>query len=379
MSNSTGRVVPTRIGWFGGWPRWAPYAAIVWSLVYAVLALYWAISGRGFPFATQLVPGTSGPLAGHFGSAVAWIIVIAEGLPAVAAGLLMLSRLRKPRLLLILSGGLLSGVLLLLMTDITLLILLGYVPYGIVGLLSGAEIGQIWREWTQWTVVHQWLCLVGGFLWLAATVSYARRSSGACPYCGRGDGPAGWTDPKQAARWGKIAVYVSMVVPLFYALTRYAWALGIPLGMSLEQLHSGQQSGLWTSGLFLASFGLVGAALTLGLVQRWGEVFPRWIPGLGDRRVPMALAVVPAAIVSVLFVVGGISIWSAYAQMANQAAGSGQNMWIVVGPTMFFPLWGIAIGMAALGYYYRRRGPCTICGRGSPHEISQPIVTPGPA
>jgi hypothetical protein len=119
------------------------------------------------------------------------------------------------------------------------------------------------------------LCLIGGFLWLAATVCYGRRSGDACLYCGRRDGPEGWQEPNQAARWGRIAVYVSMVAPVFYAFTRYAWALGFPLEMSEEYLHQGQQSGMWTSGLFLATFGLAGAMLTLGLVQRWGEVFPR--------------------------------------------------------------------------------------------------------
>ena len=77
-----------------------------------------------------------------------------------------------------------------------------------------------------------------------------------------------------------------MAAPVFYALTRYAWALGIPLGMSAEQLRQGQASGTWISGLFLATFGLVGAALMLGLVQRWGEVFPRWMLGLAGRGAP---------------------------------------------------------------------------------------------
>jgi hypothetical protein len=45
----------------------------------------------------------------------------------------------------------------------------------------------------------------------------------------------------------------------------------------------------------------VGAALTLGLVQRWGEVFPGWMFGLARRRIPIALVVIPASIVSVLF------------------------------------------------------------------------------
>lgn len=33
------------------------------------------------------------------------------------------------------------------------------------------------------------------------------------------------------------------------------------------------------------------ALLTTGLIRPWGEVFPRWIPAVGGRRVPVALAV----------------------------------------------------------------------------------------
>jgi len=60
-----------------------------------------------------------------------------------------------------------------------------------------------------------------------------------------------------------------MAAPVFYALTRYAWALGFPLGMGEEQFRSGQASGMWIGGaLSLGSFCLVGAFLMLGLVQR---------------------------------------------------------------------------------------------------------------
>ncbi len=41
---------------------------------------------------------------------------------------------------------------------------------------------------------------------------------------------------------GRIAVYVAMVAPVFYALTRYARALGFPLGMSEEFLRRGEES-----------------------------------------------------------------------------------------------------------------------------------------
>ena len=102
----------------------------------------------------------------------------------------------------------------------------------------------------------------------------------------------------------------------------------------------------------------------LGLVQRWGEVVPSWMIGLGGRRVPIALAVVPASIVSVLLMVSGIALWSGYDRMAVNAAASGQNIWIVAGPALLFPIWAASLAVATLGYYYRRRGPCRVCGRG---------------
>jgi hypothetical protein len=375
--------VPARAGRLRHWQSWAPYAAVGWSLTYAVLGLYWAVGGRGFPYTSELTSNGLGPVVGRFGSGLAWVVVIMAGIPAAAIGVAMLRGVRGKvlRPLLITAGALLAGILLLLMTDITLLIQLGYLPYSIVKLLTGAEFGQVYLSaLIQWTFVHQLLCLTGGFLWLAATVSYARRSGDACLYCGRRDGPEGWNSPDKARRWGRIAVYVAMGVPVFYAITRYAWALGIPLGMSQEYLRQGQESGIWISGLFLATFGLVGAFLMLGLVQRWGEVFPRWMIGLAGRRVPIALAVVPAAIVSVLLMVGGISIWSGYAQLADAAVITEQNVGIVVGPTMLFPVWAVSLAAATLGYYYRRRGPCKKCGRGAPDKAGEPLSphsTPG--
>jgi hypothetical protein len=334
--------------------------------------LYWAAGGRGFPYAPDLVAGSTGPLAGRLGLAVAWAAVLLPGLSAAGAGVAMLLGVKRFRLLLISAGVLLAGVLLLLMTDITLLVTAGYIPYALLALLKGSDFGQSYMKGLmEWSLLHQVLCLTGGFLWLASTLSYARRSGEACLYCGRSDRPKGWTQPEAAGRWGRAAVAVALVAPVFYALTRYAWALGMPLGISAEDLRRGQESGMWTSGLFLGTFALVGAALMLGLVQRWGEVFPRWLIGLAGRRVPIALAVVPAAIVSVLLVVGGISIWSNYAQMSAAAAASGQALWVVVGPTLLFPVWGAALAVAALGYYYRRRGACRVCGRGA----SAPLVT----
>jgi hypothetical protein len=367
-------VVPARSGWIRDWQCWASYAAVAWSLAFAALGCYWAAGGRGFPYTPDTASDGLGPLLGKFGLGMAWIVVILAGIPAAAVGMAMLRgvRSRALRTLFIIAGVLLTGILLLLSTSLDLLVKLGYFPYIIFRLTTGAEIGSYLEGYTQWTIVHQVLCLIGGFLWLAATVCYSRQSGDACLYCGRRDGPEGWTSPVQAARWGRIAVYVAMVAPVFYALTRYVWALGFPLGMSEELFRHGQESGKWVLGaLFLGNFILAGAFLMLGLVQRWGEIFPRWMIGLSGRRVPIALAVVPASLASVLLVVGGIGIWSGLGQMvANAAAAGAEGMGLIeeiifqVGPTLLFPVWGVALAVATLGYYYRRRGPCSMCGRG---------------
>jgi hypothetical protein len=374
-SNRMASIVSGHDGGIRDWQRWAPYAAVAWSLVYAVFGIYWAVSGRGFPYTPETVSDVMGPLLRRFGPDLAWIVVMMAGIPAAVVGATMLRgvRGRALRPLLITAGALLSGVLLLLMTALNLLVWIGYIPYAVVGLFTGSEVSQVVLEaWTQWATIHQLMCLLGGFLWLAATISYARRSGDACPYCGRRNGPEGWTSPSNAARWGRIAVYVAMVAPVFYALTRYAWALGIPLGMTQEYLRAGQESGMWTSGLFLATFILVVALMMLGLVQPWGEVFPRWMIGLAGRRVPIALVVIPAALASVLLIVGGIGIWNNLAQMVANAVAAGAEgfgligeMIFQVGPTLLFPVTGVALAVATLGYYYRRRGPCSVCGRGA--------------
>jgi hypothetical protein len=383
-SKGMASVVPARGGRVRGWQHWAPYAAVGWSLVYAALGVYWALGGRGFPFPSAAVPDPMGPLMGRFGPGVAWVVVLLAGLPAAAMGLAMLRGARGPALrpVFILAGGLLASVLLLLMIGLDLLVLFGYIPYTVRGLLSGAGVSQGYlKAWVQWATLHQGLCLIGGFLWLAATIVYARRSADACLYCGRRDGPEGWQSPTHAARWGRAAVYVSLVAPVLYAVTRYAWALGYPLGMSEAYLRDGQARGIWTSGLFLATFGLVGAGLTLGLVQRWGEVFPRSLRviGLAGRRVPSALAVVPAALAAVLLIVGGIGIWSGLGQMVANVAATGADereisgaVIFQLGPTLLFPVWGAALAVATLGYAYRRRGACRACGRGATSESREP-------
>ncbi len=53
--------------------------------------------------------------------------------------------------------------------------------------------------------------------------------------------------------------------------------------------------------LSFGSFGL--AVLTLGLVRPWGEVFPRWMPVIGGRPVPVRLVTAAATAVATVVAV----------------------------------------------------------------------------
>ncbi|MFF0739111.1 hypothetical protein ACFYVL_01815 [Streptomyces sp. NPDC004111] len=107
------------------------------------------------------------------------------------------------------------------------------------------------------------------------------------------------------------------------------------------------------------------AFTAFGLIARWGEVFPRWVPLLAGRRVPPAVAVVPAVVGAVFLTV----IWTtAYvttflgvtirgdAQPADfpGAAGGLEEVWFYLCYTPLL-LWGPLLGVLAVAYAKRRR------------------------
>ena len=119
-----------------------------------------------------------------------------------------------------------------------------------------------------------------------------------------------------------------------------------------------RESGLVWAGAGLGAFAVVGAVLTVGLVRPWGERFPRWMLGLAGRRVPVRLAVVPAALLAVAVTAASLALFS-------QA-----QFWVIMGglnpasmPMGLWAVWGPALGAAALAYQLRRRGGCVRCGR----------------
>ncbi|WP_189049717.1 hypothetical protein [Micromonospora sonchi] len=73
-------------------------------------------------------------------------------------------------------------------------------------------------------------------------------------------------------------------------------ALGFPLGYTEQGLRYLVGPTAWGPLYLIALSVLTEAAamLTLGLVQPWGEVVPRWVPLIGGRAIPPLAAIVPA-------------------------------------------------------------------------------------
>jgi hypothetical protein len=343
------------------WPDRVGYAAAAWAAVYGVIALAWTLTGAGFPFGRNDPNGDLSMLRNlpaELGAPLFAGVLLATAVGALAMAGPQAVRLRGPgRRLLLAAGWAVAAALLVVVPDTRLLALAGYAPM----LLLGAPFGWPpvdYAEVFTWPLVNQAFCVAGGFLVARTVLAWQRRTGGACVACGRGEAAAAWATPAAAARWGRWAAAVAAAIPLLYAATRLAWLAGIPLGIPEAFLRELRDSGAVWAGAGLGAFAVVGAVLTLGLVQRWGEVFPRWMVGLAGRRVPVMLAVVPASVVAVMVTSASLGLLTSGRFLSLAGTGG-----LATAPMLLWPLWGVALGAATLAYHLRRRGRCARCGR----------------
>ena len=325
------------------WTQWVGYASAGWAAVYATIALIWTVTGDGFPFGEGNPDAINLPrdLPAEIGAPLFAGVLVAT---AVAA-LVMVGDSRPPRPLrmaLLGFGWMVAGALLVILPEPDVLVLVGYAPLLIVGAPFGWPPVEYSEVFT-WPLLNQAFSILGGFLLAATLVAWQRRTRAH-------DGAPAWATPAAAARWGRWATYVAVGVPLIYAATRYAWLLGIPLLVNDEFIDVLHADGAAWAGAWLATFAVIGAVLTLGLVQRWGERFPRWMIGLAGRPVPIMLAVAPASLVSVLVTSGGLALSSQPARFAEIGGGT-----LIYLPQLLWPVWGAALAAATLAYHLRRR------------------------
>lgn len=231
-----------------------------------------------------------------------------------------------------------AGVVGLLTLDHTLLMLLGYLPM-IIGLIVTGRAGMLpdlasdglaIQVSVAISIVTLFLSLRASFTHDAAQVTEVELDEAT----------------RRTRRWTKIAIEA----PLVYALTRVLMYFEVPgftgPAFDLE---------VRLAGLGLAAASVVGAVLTWGLIRPWGERFPRWMVGLSGRRVPIDLAVLPA------LAVAGLVLAASRAIIVGAFA-AGSEGWreqleapLIALPQLLWPLWGVALALAALAYQRRRR------------------------
>ncbi|MFC9693220.1 hypothetical protein ACFTSF_32020 [Kribbella sp. NPDC056951] len=157
-------------------------------------------------------------------------------------------------------------------------------------------------------------------------------------------------------RW---AYRLAHAIP-FFVLPSSLWRLGLVFGSSMGMLDAnGQPAYAEGFGLkvYIVGLSLVSEALaltSLGLVQGWGEVVPRWIPWIGGRRVAPYAAIVPATL-------GGLSLIAIWSYGMRDAYSGAffyftNTFWqyLMVGSYSLLHLWGPAL-LAVTWAYHRRR------------------------
>ncbi|MFC7546738.1 hypothetical protein [Plantactinospora sp. GCM10030261] len=177
--------------------------------------------------------------------------------------------------------------------------------------------------------------------WALLTYQLLRR---AVPWHGAGRLPRGLT-PAGARGWGRIVTVAAALCPLPYGLVRLTWLTPWPVGLLASEDNPAVR--MQGAGLGLAAVG--GSLLTLGLIMRWGEVFPSWVPMVGGRAVPVKLAVIPGGLVAAAVCVAAPGF--VVASVQSDGMGVGLALALLLFP---FPVWGPLLAAAVFAYRLRR-------------------------
>ncbi|NDU74317.1 hypothetical protein GWI34_16980 [Actinomadura sp. DSM 109109] len=174
-------------------------------------------------------------------------------------------------------------------------------------------------------------------------------------------------------RWARIAALAVPFTVLPSGLWRIAaFALHLPI-LSGDALDVGGEAGGDLPGwvpleVYVVALSIVSevvAFTAVGLVAGWGEVFPRWLPGLRGRRVPVAAAVVPglagAAALTVMWTLSVVNCLVFQENIQGRPLPEGFPIHFhdwqgVLGVVAYAPLvaWGPLLAVVTLAYWRRR-------------------------
>ncbi|MBM2619571.1 hypothetical protein JIG36_28910 [Actinoplanes sp. LDG1-06] len=191
-----------------------------------------------------------------------------------------------------------------------------------------------------------WRDLLGRLALTAGALLLAGLAAATAP--ARLSPPTGY---RPVASWARRWAYAAVLAPVVgWALPHGLWVAGIPFGISAEGLDDIRQNLDLPTAVAVTFVPPLAGLLALGLVQRWGQQFPAWVPLLGSRRVPRLLALIPASTVSLALVFYGVL--SATAAVGGTLS---RADWAVFGTLFVFAGWGVALGVTTAGYYAATR------------------------
>ncbi|MFE0171216.1 hypothetical protein ACFWZ2_02785 [Streptomyces sp. NPDC059002] len=343
--------------WGRRWPVWAPFAVRVWGVLYAAILVTWAATGTGVP----LTPHVYQPVALQLAQAV--LAVLAVAVCAATAK----ERARPGRIVLGTSLALLVPAF-------------GWgavgLPMHLVTLVSGAGVESATG------LVQLLLNTCGAVLVAMVAVAYRRRLRGRCARCGvrhegPEEGPLHHPPASVASVRTRVAAYVLVCGLLPWSLVKTVWLFGgDAISVSGEAWQADVESSATGAARPLAQIGvdvtvlasLPGIFLLVGLLYRWGQVFPRWTLFLSGRRVPRLLPLVPAWLVGGALSAYGIGLLC-YALLSALGAvqrmeptgvfttGTGMTWMVTFGGLSFGGL-GTGLLVAARSYAARTRQVC---------------------
>jgi hypothetical protein len=331
------------------------YAAASWSCGYGLLGVHWTLGGSGFPFGVGHDPAAHLSVLGDAPPGIVAPAIAIMGLLGTLIAILMArgAGLGWLRVALIIFAATLAIALAIVIPDFRILVVVAYAPILLLGAPFGWPPDVRFFDAIPWPLINQAVCMIGGVAWALAAVEYQRRSRGSG---GRSRVADTWNRLLASRRFGSTAVAAAVVIPILYAVTRWAWALGYPLGITEAFFRDGQAVGLWWMGAALGTLALVAAVLTLGLIRPWGEKFPRAIPYLGGRRVPPRLIVVPASLAAAIITSAGLMFVrlasSGTLTIGDHPITLSEN-WGALAPELLWPVWGLSVGAATLAYHQR--------------------------
>ena len=251
------------------------------------------------------------------------------GLAAVVAGVVTIAvtLIRAPRLGLVLLAGVLAAIA-------AAVLLAGLTVDGVVEFAT--VFGEALVEHAP-NIAITAVIVVDALVWATFAITAVREASG-------GQRFESWL-----VRHRRVLTILAALGPVPYAVARVSWLTPWPL---FGPMHGDLPPSLLATGLMLGAGAVAASVLTVGLILPWGRRFPKWMPRIGGRSVPVAAAVVPGSIAA-----GVISISAAPMLVTTVGGADAPVDALLVNLVLPLWFWGPMLALAVWAYAAWRRRP----------------------